>query len=223
MKTLDPECSIALSEAVIELIPPGVPLLVGAARPRLREFAAKHSVNLVEVAEDDEIAIRNSIPTAEGAIQIAMEELPVTIHGSSAVVIGFGRVGITLTRTLISLGADTLVCARSLAQLARAEEMHASTLHISSLATACASADMVFNTVPAIVLTEEILATMGKGSLIVDLASAPGGTDFEAAARFGIKAILALGLPGKVAPKTAGRILADSIPQLIRRELSRFR
>lgn len=101
--------------------------------------------------------------------------------------------------------------------------MHASTLHISSLATACASADMIFNTVPAIVLTEEILATMGKGSLIVDLASAPGGTDFEAAARFGIKAILALGLPGKVAPKTAGRILADSIPQLIRRELSRFR
>jgi dipicolinate synthase subunit A len=100
--------------------------------------------------------------------------------------------------------------------------MGASTLHISSLAAALRDADAVFNTVPAIVLTENILKCMRPDSLIVDLASAPGGTDFEAASRLGIKAILALGLPGKVAPKTAGKILADSVPQLIRRELSRL-
>ncbi|HHV42062.1 MAG TPA: dipicolinic acid synthetase subunit A, partial [Clostridiaceae bacterium] len=94
VKTLDPEFNIALTEEFLELIPPGTPLLVGAARPRLRDFASKHNVNLVEVAEDDEIAVRNSIPTAEGALQIAMEELPITIHGCNAVVVGFGRVGV---------------------------------------------------------------------------------------------------------------------------------
>lgn len=222
VRTLDSEFTIALTEEILELIPPGVPLLVGAARPRLREFASKHNVNLIEVAEDDEIAIRNSIPTAEGALQIAMEEMPITIHGCNAVVVGFGRVGETMARVLLSLCAKTFVCARSLPQLARATEMGASTLHISSLAMALRDADVVFNTVPAIVLTENILKGMRPGSLIVDLASAPGGTDFEAASRLGIKAILALGLPGKVAPKTAGKILADSVPQLIRRELSRL-
>jgi dipicolinate synthase subunit A len=223
VRTLDPESNIALTEELLELIPVGVPLLVGTARPRLREFALKHNVNLVEVAEDEEIAIRNSIPTAEGAIQIAMEEMPITIHRCNAVVIGFGRVGITMARVLLSLGANTIVCARSLPQLARAQEMRASIMHITSLARACANADVVFNTVPAIVLTEQILENMRPGSLIIDLASSPGGTDFEAAERLGIKAILALGLPGKVAPKTAGKILADSVPQLIRRELSRLR
>ncbi|NLJ59423.1 MAG: dipicolinate synthase subunit DpsA [Firmicutes bacterium] len=223
VRTLDPEINIALTEELLELIPPGVPLLVGAARPRLREFASKHNVNLVEVTEDDEIAIRNSIPTAEGALQIAMEEMPITIHGCNAVVVGFGRVGETMARVLLSLCANTVVCARNLAQLARASEMGASTLHISSLAMALSNADVVFNTVPAIVLTEKTLESMSPGSLIIDLASAPGGTDFEAATRLGIKAILAPGLPGKVAPKTAGKILADSIPQLIRRELSRLR
>jgi dipicolinate synthase subunit A len=222
VRTLDPEINIALTEEILELIPPGVPLLVGTARPRLRELAAKHNVNLVEVAEDDEIAIRNSIPTAEGALQIAMEELPITIHGCSAVVVGFGRVGETMARVLLALRAKTFVCARSLSQLARADEMGASTLHTSSMPKVLRDADVVFNTVPAIVLTENVLKCMRPGSLIIDLASAPGGTDFEAASKLGIKAILALGLPGKVAPKTAGKILADSVPQLIRRELSRL-
>ncbi|MGE5586956.1 MAG: dipicolinate synthase subunit DpsA [Clostridia bacterium] len=223
VKTLDPDLTIALSEEVLEVIPPRAPLFVGAARPRLKEFAARHGVTLVEVAEDDEIAIRNSIPTAEGAVQIAMEELPVTIHSCRAVVVGFGRVGVTLTRVLLALGARTTVAARNLAQLARAEEMGASTVHLSSMAQAASDADVVFNTVPAVVLTEEVLKRMRPGSLIIDLASQPGGTDFQAAARYGIKTVHALGLPGKVAPRTAGAILAEALPQMIRRELARLR
>ncbi|MEW5865527.1 MAG: dipicolinate synthase subunit DpsA [Bacillota bacterium] len=223
VKTLDPGVTLAITEEVLEVIPPKAPLFVGTARPRLKEFASKHGVTLVEVAEDDEVAIRNSIPTAEGAVQIAMEEMPITIHGCRAAVVGFGRVGITLARVLIALGARTTVCARNLAQLARAEEMSASVIHLSSLPEAASDADVVFNTVPAIVLTEEVLQKMRPGSLIVDLASQPGGTDFQAAARYGINTVHALGLPGKVAPRTAGRILADTVPQMIRRELSRSR
>ncbi|MGE5573220.1 MAG: dipicolinate synthase subunit DpsA [Bacteroidota bacterium] len=223
VRTLDPDIAVALSEEVLEVIPPGVPLFVGAARPRLKEFAARHGVTLVEVTEDDEVAIRNSIPTAEGAVQIAMEEMPVTLHSCRAVVVGFGRVGITLTRILLALGAHTTVAARNLAQLARAEEMGASTVHLSSLAQATASADVVFNTAPAIVLTEEVLKGMRQGSLVIDLASQPGGTDFQAAARYAIKTVHALGLPGKVAPRTAGAILAEALPHMIRRELTRLR
>ncbi len=223
VRTLDPDVTIALSEDVLEVIPQRAPLFVGAARPRLKEFASRHGVTLVEVTEDDEVAVRNSIPTAEGAVQIAMEEMPITIHSCHAVVIGFGRVGITLSRVLLALGARTAVAARNLAQLARAEEMGASTVHLSSLVQATSDADVVFNTVPAIVLTDEVLKEMRPGSLIIDLASQPGGTDFQAAARYGVKTVHALGLPGKVAPRTAGRILADTLPQMIRREISRLR
>lgn len=223
IRTLEPTVNLQLTEEVLERIPEGAPLFVGVARPRLKEFAAKHGVRLIEVTEVDEVAILNSIPTAEGAIQIAMEELPITIHGSNAVVVGFGRCGVTLGRSLIALGAKTTVCARNPAQLARAEEMGAVPMHLEHLGEALSQADVVFNTVPAILITENILARMRPGTLIVDIASGPGGTDFEAAKRYGIKAILAPGLPGKVAPRTAGQILVRTVPQMIEKALDHLR
>jgi dipicolinate synthase subunit A len=72
------------------------------------------------------------------------------------------------------------------------------------------------------VLNREILKYANPQVLIIDLATQPGGTDFEAANAFGLKAILAPGLPGKVAPVSAGKILADVIPKLIIRELSKL-
>ena len=56
---------------------------------------------------------------------------------------------------------------------------------------------------------------MPAHTLIVDLASKPGGTDFRYAEKRGIKALLAPGLPGIVAPKTAGQIVANVLSQLL--------
>ena len=76
------------------------------ATDQLKDMARRCNIKIIETANLDNIAILNSIPTAEGAIQIAMEELPITIHGSRALVLGFGRCGITLARSLKALGAD---------------------------------------------------------------------------------------------------------------------
>ena len=197
------------------LLPPGSPVLVGVARPSLREMAERAGVRLVELMEMDEVAILNSIPSAEGAIQAAMESLPITIHGSRCAVLGFGRTGMTLARMLHALGARTLVVARNPAQLARAFEMGLDTASFAELPGVVAQADVIFNTVPALVLDEQVLRHARPDTLILDLASSPGGTDFEAARRLGLKARLLPGLPGKVAPRTAGEILARVVPRLL--------
>jgi len=191
------------------------PLFIGVAKPYLKKLCLRYKVILIETAELDEIAILNSIPTAEGAIQIAMQETPFTIHNSNCFVLGYGRVGITLARMLRSLGAKTFVAARDNADLARAFEQGCCPVNFDDLKTEIVKADIIFNTVPAKVLDINILKVMDKNSLIIDLASAPGGTDFELAEKLGIKAILAPGLPGKVAPLTAGKILAQVLPKLI--------
>ena len=72
-----------------------------------------------------------------------------------------------------------------------------------------ADINFIFNTVPALVLTKDILAKAQKNVLIYDIASAPGGTDFAAARALGLQAALLPGLPGKVAPLTVGRQLAE--------------
>lgn len=187
---------------------PGAPILVGTARPCLSEPAARLGHPLVELAEDDELAIYNSIPTAEGALQLAMERRPITVHDSQAVVIGFGRCGTALARALAALGAHVTVVARKPADRARAFSLGLAATDYAGATPAVAAADFIFNTVPALVLTGELLASTRPECLIIDLASAPGGTDFAAAERLGREAILAPGLPGKVAPVTAGRALA---------------
>ncbi len=190
-------------------------LVTGQLPSKWRQIAAEMRIDVLRYADDDEIAILNSIPTAEGAAQLAMEELPITIHGSTVVVIGFGRVGMTTARVFKSLGARVIVSARREALIARGIELSLDPVLQRDLVTVLPSADIIINTVPARVLGGEELAGVRPEALIIDLASPPGGTDFEEAKRLNLKAILAPGLPGKVAPKTAGKILASAIPKLI--------
>lgn len=216
------EQKLILTEQAVSSIAPNALVLIGSARPFLRKWAEKYSFTLMEVIEMDELAILNSIPTAEGAIQIAMEETPITIHGSNTCVIGFGRVAISLARVLKALGSEVTVVARNKGQLARAYEMGCKRAIYSELHDILNYCDIVFNTVPSMILHRDILKYANPGILIIDLATQPGGTDFEAANLFGLKAILAPGLPGKVAPVSSGKILADVIPNLIIQELTRL-
>jgi dipicolinate synthase subunit A len=212
---------LELTEKMMRSLPPGTPVIIGTARSFLKDWAAKYHLDLIEIAEMDDVAILNSIPSAEGAIQIAMQSLPITIHGSQSSVLGFGRVGRTLARMLQGLGAVTTVCARKPADLARIAEMGFNGVAFTEIAPLIGKAEIIFNTIPAMILDQGMLKYCNKEALIIDLASAPGGTDFQAAEQLGIKAILAPGLPGKVAPRTAGKILVQVIPRLILESIQR--
>jgi dipicolinate synthase subunit A len=177
-------------------------------------------IQLVETITLNEITILNSIPSAEGAIQMAMEATTITIHGSKSFVLGLGRTGWTLARMLHGIGAQVTGVARKPSDLARAVEMGFHAVHLSDLEDEIGRAEIIFNTVPHLILDRVMLEKVARDAVIVDLASIPGGTDFEYAQLLGIKALLAPGLPGIVAPKTAGRILAQIYPQLILRHLT---
>lgn len=209
---------LPFNEELAKNIPASVPIFVGVARPLLSEMTTRRGLRLIELMKLDEVAILNSIPSAEGAVQMAMEMLPVTIHGSSAFVLGFGRVGATLARLLGAMGARTAVVARRPEHLARITEMNLQPVPFKHMADYLGEADVIFNTIPTSVLTGELLKKVSSEAVIIDLASAPGGTDFRMAESLGIKAVLAPGLPGKVAPKTAGRILARVIIRLLMEE-----
>lgn len=212
--------TLILNREVMAMFPPDATIMVGVARPLLKELAAAHGLKLIDMGQRDDVAILNAIPSAEGAIQMAMEAVPITIHGSRCFVLGFGRTGMTLARMLKGIGATTYVAARKPADLARIQEMGFVPLTFAELPAVIHKADIIFNTVPAIILNEDLLKLANPEVYINDLASAPGGTDFAAAAELGIKAVLAPGLPGIVAPKTAGMILARVIPRIIGEQMA---
>ena len=211
-KTVD---APSLSEGVLlkdlfHLIGKNKLLLAGKMSDGVKAVADVFSVKWVDYFQREELEILNSVPTLEGAIQIMMEELPKTIFGSNVVVTGFGKVSEPLCIALKNLGANVTVCARKASQRAKARIYGMHSVDFSYLSECMSDADAVFNTVPAQVIGREEL--MGaKDCLIIDLASKPGGIDMEAAKDLGVRIIWALGLPGKVAPITAGNIIKETI------------
>ncbi|MFD1426245.1 dipicolinate synthase subunit DpsA [Kroppenstedtia sanguinis] len=210
---------IVLAEEHISALPDHAIIFSGMAKPYLKNLCEKYSIRLVELLMRDDVAIYNSIPTVEGALMLAIQNTNITIHGSTCAVLGLGRVGMTLCRTLHALGARVKVGVRSPDQVARAEEMGLSPFLMKDLSAQVGDLDLLFNTVPAQVVTEQVLNQMSYSCVIIDLASKPGGTDFTFAEKRGIKAMLAPSLPGIVASKTAGRILARTITRLMAEEL----
>ena len=125
----------------------------------------------------------------------------------------------SVARTFASLGAKVKVGARKLEDIARITEMGLYPFHTTDLIHEVEQADIVINTVPFLVVSAAVISKMPLHTVIIDLASKPGGTDFRYAEKRGIKALLAPSLPGIVAPKTAGKIVANVISQILNEEL----
>lgn len=189
----------------------GGTLYAGLGNGYVRQICQEAEVRLVEYREADEFATWNSIPSAEGAIQMAMEMTPFTIFGSRSLVLGHGRTGKAVALLLRGLFSEVTVLARREVDFARIWAAGYRYGSWDDLLDRVADSDLIFNTVPAMVLPREVLSRAPKHCAVIDLASAPGGVDFEAAAELHLTAKLAPGLPGIVAPVTAGRIIADLI------------
>ena len=203
---------------VLDALRPGQIICAGRVDESTLSMAQERGLILHDYFAREELAVANAVPTAEGAIQIAMEELPITIHGARALVIGYGRLGRLLAQRLSALGAKVSVAARRWADLAWAEAYGYGVEQTDLLEGWLCSYDLIVNTVPARVLGEKRLAELESGCLVIDLASKPGGVDMEAARQLGVRVIWALSLPGKVAPVTAGKAVLHTIYNILREQ-----
>ena len=202
-------------EGVFAALRPGQVICAGRVDDITDALARDRGLVLHDYFAREELAVANAVPTAEGAIQIALEEMPVTLHNCRALVIGYGRLGRALAPRLAGLGARVSVAARKYAHLAWAEGFGFGTEHTGELKGWLCGYDLIVNTVPAPVLGEEELKELKPECVVIDLASLPGGVDFAAAQALGVKAIQALSLPGRVAPATAAAYLRSTICHIL--------
>lgn len=197
-------------EDVKSILKPDGIIFAGRTDRRLRETFRGYEI--CDYMEREDLNLKNSVPTAEGAVQIALEELPVTLSELPVLIVGMGRIGRALAEILKGFGADVTAAVHNAKGAANAR-IHG----IRSVCTNKMDSDyaLVFNTVPHIIFDRELLSRFGEKTLFIDLASKPGGIDFDAAAELGIKAIWALGLPGKTAPITSGEIIAETVSGIL--------
>ena len=191
-------------------------LVLGAKMPKNAvEAIEKRGIRYIDYFEREELIIQNAIPTAEGVIEIALSEMPITLFGSSVLVIGYGRVGKVISEKFAALGSNVCVSARKCADFAWIREKGLKAIHTGMLDIEVSGYDLIINTVPAEVLVEPVLKNVRDDALILDVASKPGGVDFSAAKRLGKNVIWALSLPGKTAPITSGEIIKETIMNIL--------
>jgi dipicolinate synthase subunit A len=179
-------------------------LVAGKIKSPLKEELISKGVKLFELLDDEKFIALNAIPTGEGIVQIAMENSDITINNSQVLVLGFGKVGKYASFLFKNLGASVVVATRNLhSEIAQGLRYDYKRVLLKDLSEVVGTADFIINSIPFVYLDGKTLRKIKKESLIIDAASAPYGVDFTFAEKNNIKAILAPGLPGRVAPRTA--------------------
>ena len=187
----------------------------GMISPEVEELFRQKGITVVDYSKREEFAVLNAVATAEGAVQVAMEELATTLSGRKILILGAGRIAKVLIDVLSGFHTRITVAARKCSDLAWAKVYGCDAVHIGKIDDRLDSFDVIFNTVPAVVLDEGRLKKVNKNCLVIDLASKPGGVDFDTAGMLGVRTIWLLSLPGKVAPVTSGEVIAGTIRNIL--------
>lgn len=201
-----------------------VPIYAGKPGETFINLAKEKGKRVIDYFESESLQIRNAVPTAEGAISIAMQYMKRTVCGCRAAVVGYGRIGKMLSNLLLRMGAHVTVAARNNRQLSEASSYGCLPLRLcgeaplGGLEKLTVGYDVIFNTVPHRLFDRNVISALSSDTLLIDLASVPGGVDFLAAKERGINAVWALSLPGKYAPQSAGRIIGETLLEYFERE-----
>ncbi len=188
-------------------------IIKGELLSRLREtdipFADYYDSSFIE---------KNAVLTAFGTLKILLEHIDFALPLGKYAITGYGRVSRETVSLLKALSCDVTVFARNSSQREDAKIKGCKAFDIAELSSRAKNFDVIINTVPAHIISEDTIKNINKNTKIIELASAPYGLDFDLARKYGVDVIKAFGLPGKYTPKTAGEIIGKRIEEFLQRE-----
>jgi dipicolinate synthase subunit A len=192
-------------------------VLGGCFAPEMTRMFCDRDIHFLDFMEDKTVTEENAVATAEGAIAELVNKSPYNIDEAKIIVTGYGCCGRAIAVRLKAMGARVTILARrrEVRKEAKRDGFYAADFAFGP--EEAMGAAMVVNTVPAPVVTRAIIAELPQDAYVLDIASAPGGTDFDCAKEYGIKADLVLGIPGKYAPKESAYILAGAVERFVER------
>ena len=171
------------------------------------DHAALKGYLKIDLLQDDVYLAQNAAITADCALRIAASRLPVAFQGCPVLILGWGRIGKCLANLLKALGADVTIAARKPADRAMIQAFGFSSVNPNKLDPVLGNFRILFNTVPAPVLSEAQVFRCRPDCIKIELASVRGIA--------GSQVIPANGLPGKTVPETSGTLIANSIIRIL--------
>ena len=183
-------------------------IFVGNIHKELEEELHRKHNQVIDFMKKEEFAILNAIPTAEATIEIILKNTKKILQNANCLILGFGRIGKVLAYKLKGLSAKVTCIITSEIEKAWAIAYGYETISIENLQKNCTKLkqyDIIINTIPKIILKEE-LKEIKKETLVIDLASKPYGIDRKIAEQEKLNFIEALGLPRKIGTNDISKI-----------------
>ena len=197
---------------------PGQILCAGRLSDRSTAAAIEAGAQVEDIMLRPDFAIGNAAITAEGAIGLLISGSAKTLWHSSALILGWGRIGSILALRLQALGVSVCVAARKSRDRAMARTLGCSSVRLEDLESQLSEFDYIINTIPARVLADASLCCIREDALLLELASPPGGFDRNLAENVGIKTLYAPGLPGKCAAQGAAELMLQSVYETLKEQ-----
>lgn len=187
----------------------------GSIKDNLRKQLDEKYMEVIDIMKRDDLAILNTIATAEGTIEVAIKNTDKILQGSRVLILGFGRVGKIVANKFSKMSALVTCAARKVSDLAWIKAYGYNSLNINDMLYDLKEFDIIINTVPQTILRERELKHIDAEALLIDLASSPGGIDGKMAKSMGLNFIWALALPGRIAPSSSAKFIKDTVYTII--------
>lgn len=183
----------------------------GSIKDDIKKNLDEKYLEVIDIMKRDDLAILNTIATAEGTIEVAIKNTDKILQGSRVLILGFGRVGKIVANKFSKLSAVVTCAARKASDLAWIKAYGYNSLNINDMLYDLKEFDIIINTVPQTIMKEKELKHVDSEVLLIDLASSPGGIDGKIATSMGLKFIWALSLPGRIAPNSSAKFIKDTV------------
>ena len=190
-------------------------LISGVINDEIREKFEENNIKYYDIMQFEEFSVMNAIATSEGAIKKAIEMTDKTLNNSNILILGYGRIGKILAHNLSGFGAKIYCEARKEKDIALIKSMGYNEVDLSSLDYVLPDMDIIFNTIPHIMLDKDRIDILKEDVSIIDLASAPGGVDFEYCSKKDINVCWYLAIPSKDSPYSAAMYIKDTMDKIL--------
>lgn len=184
-------------------LPKNAVVLSGGARA----LSERYGREVIDYSLGEEFLQKNAYLTAESCVSYLHSLSGKSLLGKKFFISGYGRIGKRLAKILCTFSEKIFIYARRQEVMSEIEN---DGFIPSCLDTAC-ECDYVLNTVPYPIFSDTLISKIPKESYLVELASSCG---FESTERVSF----ALGLPGKILPASAARVIYEAILPYLEKE-----
>lgn len=203
-------------EIITAYAKPSLLLCSGAIPDNTVSLFRRQNLTYFDVMKEERFTLQNAKLTAEGVLSALLSSSDGCVNHSRILLTGYGRCGRAIAECLRGLSPRLTICDNRAGARQAAQNHGYAVLEPQELLSNRTTFDYCINTVPSLIFDRAVLKkALHADTVFLDIASAPGGIDRDAACELGLSVTTLPALPTKTAPKAAGKYYAQAISEWV--------